>query len=139
MLRVLFQQCGALCHVGYYVSFSPPLFAGSFVGHFDNTIPPYRQPPKLHFKNTMVPYQLPLRLMLKNVDVRLLRNTHIFHNADIVIQQLRKYLWYDVQIHLDTWRAKMELPDLAAKAVISACIVQAESCLRRSRRVKKGP
>ena len=30
-----------------------PLFAGSFAGHYDNTIVPYRQPPKPHFKNTM--------------------------------------------------------------------------------------
>ena len=48
------------CHVWFYVSFS--LFVGSFTGHFDNTIVPYRQPPKLHFKNMMAPYQLPLRL-----------------------------------------------------------------------------
>ena len=62
---------------------SPPLFAGSFAGHFNNMIVPYRQPPKFHFKNTMVPHQLPLRLTLA---MRLLRNTHvfffqIFHNA----------------------------------------------------------
>ena len=35
-----------LCHIRFYVSFSPPLFAGSFAGHF---------------KNTMVRYQLSLR------------------------------------------------------------------------------
>ena len=49
-----------------------------FAGHFDNTIVPYRRPPKVHFKNTMVPYQLPLRITLRYVAVRLLRNTRVF-------------------------------------------------------------
>ena len=39
-IRVLFQQRGTLCHVRFYVSFSPPLFAGSFVDHFENTMVP---------------------------------------------------------------------------------------------------
>ena len=30
---------------------APPLFAESFAGHFENTIVPYRRPPKLHFVN----------------------------------------------------------------------------------------
>ena len=33
----LFQQRGALSHVRFYVSFSPPLFTGSFAGRFENT------------------------------------------------------------------------------------------------------
>ena len=35
---LLFQQHGALCHVRFYVSFSPPSFAGSFAGHFENNL-----------------------------------------------------------------------------------------------------
>ena len=40
---VLFQQCGELCHAQFYVSFSLLLFAGSFAGHFKNTMVPYQQ------------------------------------------------------------------------------------------------
>ena len=31
--------------------FGPPLFAGSFAGHLENKIVPYRRPPTLHFAN----------------------------------------------------------------------------------------
>ena len=74
-----------------------PLFAGSFAGHFNNMIVPYRQPPKLHFNNT-VPHQLPLRL---TVAMRLPRNTRVFFfcNAIIIIQKIQMFLRYDVQIH----------------------------------------
>ena len=66
LFALMFQQCGALCHVRFYVSFSPPLFAaGSFAGHFENKM--------VHFENTMVPYQLPLDLRWA---VRLPRNSY---------------------------------------------------------------
>ena len=65
LLSLLFQQRSALCHVRFHVSFSPPLFAGSFAGHFKNTMVPYWRPPKLHFENTMVPCQLPHRFTLR--------------------------------------------------------------------------
>ena len=44
LFDLMFQQRGALCHVRFYVSFSPPSFAGSFAGHFENKTVPYRQP-----------------------------------------------------------------------------------------------
>ena len=65
LFGLLFQQRGTLCHVRFYVSFSPPLFPGSFAGHFHNMMVPYQGPPKLHFENTIVPYQLPLWFMLR--------------------------------------------------------------------------
>ena len=39
---------------------APPLFAASFVGHFENTIGPYQQPLKFHFKNSCTNYPLDL-------------------------------------------------------------------------------
>ena len=38
------QQHNTFCHVCFCVSFSPPLFPGSFVGHFENTMVPFWQP-----------------------------------------------------------------------------------------------
>ena len=96
LLRLLFQQCGTLCWRGFYVSPSPPLFVGSFPGHFDNTIVPYRQSLKFHFKNMMVPYQLPLRLTLRNMAVRLLKNTRVFSQCRY---RYSNYLRYDIRIH----------------------------------------
>ena len=67
LFALLFQQCGMLCHVRFHVTFTPPLFVGSFVPgcHFKNTMVPYRWPPKLHSKNTILPYQLPLKFRLR--------------------------------------------------------------------------
>ena len=56
--------------------FLTPMFAGSFMGHFENTIVPYRQLQKLHFENTMVPYQQ----VNIYVAMRLPRNTRAFSN-----------------------------------------------------------
>ena len=56
----------------FYVFFSPPLFVGSFAGHFVNTIVPYQQPPEASLQEhdgciSTTP--------LRNVDVRLPRIT----------------------------------------------------------------
>ena len=82
LLLRLFQQHGALCHVQFHVSFSPPFLAGSFAETFNNTIVLYQQPLKLYFKNTIVPYQLPLRLALRKKAVTLPRNTRVFSQRE---------------------------------------------------------
>ena len=87
------QSAARSVGVQFYVSLSPPLFA---VGHFDNTIVPYRQPPKLHFKNMIVPYQLPRRLMLRNMAVRLTRNYTCIFTMQI---SLFGILRHNIQIH----------------------------------------
>ena len=40
-----YTSAGVLCHTWFYISFSPPLFVVSFVGHFENTMVQYRQDP----------------------------------------------------------------------------------------------
>ena len=64
---------------------------------------PYRRRPKLHSKNTMVPYHLSLTFTLRTWlwDYRKIA-THVFSKfsqCDQLIQQIRMYLRYDVQIH----------------------------------------
>jgi len=87
-------SCSILC-----LSFSPPLFVGSFVGSFENTIVPYQQPPKLQFTNTVVSYQLPCWKTWLWDCQEMHVHFQIFHNAGIAIQQIRMYLLYDMQIH----------------------------------------
>ena len=63
-----------------FVSFSL-LFAGFFVGHFENMIVPCQWPRKLHFMNTMVPYQqvnYPLDLQWEHGCKIAEKNTYIF-------------------------------------------------------------
>ena len=65
---------------------------------------PYRRRPKLHSENTMVPYHLSLMFTLRTWlwDYRKIA-THVFSKfsqCDQLIQQIRMYLRYDVQIHM---------------------------------------
>ena len=46
-----------------------------------------------------LPYQLPLRFTLGTWLWEIQVYFQIFHNATIVIQQIRMYLWYDIRIH----------------------------------------
>ena len=62
LFALLFQQRGALSPSfdSTFLFQAPPLFAESFAGHFENTIVPYRRPPKLHFENFPINYPLDL-------------------------------------------------------------------------------
>ena len=86
-----FQRRGALSRMILHFSLGPPLFAGSFAGHLENKIVPYRRPPTLHFAN------------FRNIGVRI---TSVFSKFSQRDYRIRMYLRYDVQIytyiHTDT-------------------------------------
>lgn len=63
-------------HIRFYFLFLTSMFAGSFMGHFENTMVPYLQLQKLHFENIVVPY----RQVNIYVGMRLPRNTRAFSN-----------------------------------------------------------
>ena len=79
-----FQRRGALSRMILHFSLAPPLFAGSFAGHLENKIVPYRRPPTLHFAN------------FSNIAVRI---TSVFSKFSQRDYQIRMYLRYDVQIY----------------------------------------
>ena len=72
-----FQRRGALSRMILHFSLAPPLFAGSFAGHLENKIVPYRRSPTLHFAN------------FSNIAVRI---TSVFSKFSQRDYQIRMYL-----------------------------------------------
>ena len=68
---------------------APPLFAESFMGHFENTIVPYRRPPKLHFENFRINFRFTLETWLW--EIQDLVYFQIFHKRLSLINEYETY------------------------------------------------